>query len=414
MLNLRQLSSVVLIALVFSACESIKVTEKSSLRKLASDKTSNTQAWVELGANGAIIARAITSDELCPNLRVDNDLVAMNLRIQSPEDMGNKVCELQISNTVKKLLIGEEELPLLKKIISKILVVGDTGCRIVKKKKSVAAQDCNNPKAWPFARLSNSAAKWQPDLVIHMGDYHYREAQCPEREMKCIGSTSGDNLKSWQEDFFTPARPLLQKAPWIFVRGNHELCARGGQGWFKYLDPRSPAGHCVDTSDPYWIKIGEHFIGVIDSADDKNIQRSLDSLKAPSEYLIWLVLHRPFLTLGADDETTTNSAQLSDNLKGKVSAVFTGHQHHLSLNRFTDSRPPELISGNGGTELEKPPKEIAPKDVYRTYPDFGFLTLEAFNNNSWLVTEHNVDGIEVIHCAITEKRGVKTTIDCQP
>ena len=414
MLNFKLLLTITLVALLATACGTVKVTEQTSSRMFASNASDITQTWIELGPNGTLIVRAITVDEQCPKLGVDNVLMAMSLRTQSPEDLGSRVCELQVPEKVKKLSIGALELPQIKDDPKKILVLGDTGCRIAKKKKSVVAQDCNNPKAWPFAQIATSAADWQPDLVIHVGDYHYREAPCPDGDKKCAGATSGDNLKSWQEDFFTPARPLLEKAPWIFVRGNHELCTRGGNGWFKYLDPRSFTGKCTDRSDPYWVKVGDHFVGVIDSADDGNIQPSLDSLRVPSASLLWLVLHRPFLTLGADDEITTKAAKLSSNLDGRISTVFTGHQHHLSFNQFADSRPPELISGNGGTELEKPPKEISSKDVYKTYSSFGFLTLEFFDKNSWLVTEHDVSGAEVIHCVLTEILGGKSALECKP
>jgi hypothetical protein len=37
---------------------------------------------------------------------------------------------------------------------------------------------CSDPKAWPVATVAASALSTNPQLLIHDGDYHYREAQC--------------------------------------------------------------------------------------------------------------------------------------------------------------------------------------------------------------------------------------------
>ena len=49
---------------------------------------------------------------------------------------------------------------------------------------------------------------------------------------------------------------LLAAAPWVFARGNHELCSRAGPGWFYFLDAGSNLAESVDkqlscpTPDP--------------------------------------------------------------------------------------------------------------------------------------------------------------------
>ena len=40
-------------------------------------------------------------------------------------------------------------------------------------------------------RRSRLAAAQKPDLVIHVGDYYYRETPCPAGEAKCAGSPFG-------------------------------------------------------------------------------------------------------------------------------------------------------------------------------------------------------------------------------
>ena len=69
-----------------------------------------------------------------------------------------------------------------------------------------------------------------PDLVVHVGDYHYRENACPAGDAGCSTSPWGYGWDAWDADFFTPAKRLLAVAPWIVVRGNHESCDRAGQG----------------------------------------------------------------------------------------------------------------------------------------------------------------------------------------
>ena len=57
----------------------------------------------------------------------------------------------------------------------RIVVIGDTGCRL----KGKATPGLQRPRTLPFARVAASAAAFKPDLVIHVGDYHYREDPCP-------------------------------------------------------------------------------------------------------------------------------------------------------------------------------------------------------------------------------------------
>ena len=98
-------------------------------------------------------------------------------------------------------------------------------------------QACNDPAAWPFPPVARAAAALKPDLVIHVGDYLYRENPCPAGNAGCAGSPWGDNWTTWNADFFDPAAPLLAAAPIVLVRGNHEDCARAGPGWLRLQGP---------------------------------------------------------------------------------------------------------------------------------------------------------------------------------
>ena len=160
--------------------------------------------------------------------------------------------------------VAGRTLPLPKAQPQRIAIIADTGCRM--KKADNAWQACNDASVWPLDTIAASVAKLSPDLVMHIGDYHYRENACPPDIAGCKDSPWGYGWDTWQADLFRPAAPLLAKAPWVVVRGNHEECARAGQGWFRFLDPRpySAARSCDDPandnnanySEPYAVSLG--------------------------------------------------------------------------------------------------------------------------------------------------------------
>ena len=153
-------------------------------------------------------------------------------------------------------------LPLVRPNPQRILVFGDTGCRLDRNTQ----QDCNDPAAWPFAKIAAAAAKARPDLVVHVGDYHYRELPCPAERSGCAHSPWGYGFDAWYADFFDPAAPLFAAAPWIMVRGNHEDCARAGEGWIRFLDWLPASTICRDLTGIFVARLGDFGIVVVDGA----------------------------------------------------------------------------------------------------------------------------------------------------
>jgi calcineurin-like phosphoesterase family protein len=207
-------------------------------------------AYVVLGAQGAI-ARAVLSDTTqCPAITIDGTRQAMTVRAL-PDTGPNApfpvlVCELPLPPGAASANIENSPLPVPKTALKSIAAFGDTGCRLKAAKRTAKDldddergkfQDCNTPSLWPFAQLAASVAAAKPDLVIHVGDYVYRESACPPHDQGCKGSPYGDDWATWKADFFAPAAPALLAAPWIMVRGNHEICKRAGAGYFRLLDP---------------------------------------------------------------------------------------------------------------------------------------------------------------------------------
>ena len=80
-------------------------------------------------------------------------------------------------------------MPLPKAEPQRIVVLGDSGCRM--KKADNAWQACGDAAAWPFETVANAAAEFKPDLVMHVGDYHYRENACPADVAGCKASPWG-------------------------------------------------------------------------------------------------------------------------------------------------------------------------------------------------------------------------------
>ena len=146
---------------------------------------------------------------------------------------------------------------------TKIIAFGDTGCRI----KGTAIQNCNDPEDWPFEKVARAAAAAHAHLILHVGDYLYREDPCPAgKESFCGGTPHGDNWDTWNADFFKPGATLLAGAPWIFARGNHEICSRAWQGWSYYLDTHPWTGVCQLTLPPVLIELGNFKVVLFDSS----------------------------------------------------------------------------------------------------------------------------------------------------
>ena len=208
-----------------------------------SDNDGIVYSWVQAGPNNSAIARVITIGDNCPDIKIDGEKFEMEVRSEPSSDFPVLVCELTIPNGAESASVKGRHLPLFKENTTRIVVIGDTGCRI---EEGETVQDCNDPEAWPFKKIADSAASFNPDVVIHVGDYVYRESPCPEGDEGCAGTPFGDNFATWNVDVFSPADSLLRKAPWVFTRGNHELCSREGPGWFTFLDPNPPFAECQE------------------------------------------------------------------------------------------------------------------------------------------------------------------------
>jgi hypothetical protein len=176
--------------------------------------------------------------------------------------------------------------------INKIAIIGDTGCRLLK------GQNCRGENSWPLKKIAGLAAAKRPDLVIHVGDYLYRE--CPGGMLICADPDGGNRWNAWLIDFFQQAQDLLRAAPWIFVRGNHESCGRQAEGWARLLSPRTErSSDCEEATTPYLLELGGIDLVVVDSSAAGNSnpldgqENKLSDLLSSVDKPLWLLSHKP-------------------------------------------------------------------------------------------------------------------------
>ena len=319
-----------------------------------------TPVWTEVGDHGTVARVVVNSANDCPTITVDGTATRMAVRMPVPNGL-SPACELQIPASAAVATVGGRPLALPHKDPSRVVVIGDTGCRI----KGTAVQDCNDPAKWPFASVASTAAESKPDLVIHVGDYLYREEPCPAgSQASCGGTPAGDTWAAWNADFFAPAKNLLAAAPWAFSRGNHEACDRSWRGWFYYLDPRPFDGTCQVFSAPYAVRLGKVSLVMLDSAsasdktlDPKSVAAFSAELASIKAEHAWLVLHHPIWGLKGnppvESPTEVTQAWEKSPVKG-IDLIVSGHTHLFELLSFDQGRPTQLVAGDGGTEMAMP------------------------------------------------------------
>jgi hypothetical protein len=368
--------------------------------------------WVELADDGSLSVRVVVGSAVtaCPEVVADGTTVQAKQRGAADGDFPITVCTATVPATTAKLSVGSLPVPTLPTTINRIAVIGDTGCRIEGK----ALQSCNDPKQWPFPAVAKLTAEHKPDLVIHVGDYYYRETACPDSDKGCAGSPHGDNWAAWHADLFAPTEPLFKAAPWVMVRGNHEMCRRGGKGWMRLLDPRAELPDCADRSPPYSLHLGGLDLLIFDSADADDFKTDPEKVTAYAAQFAtllanaplhsWLVLHRPVWaqaqgTLVGQTLNLTEQAAIKGHVPSGVDMVLSGHLHDFISYEFGPSRPSQLIVGVGGDtmlDLGSAPPSGAEIDGMKTTKGyalmhFGFFIMDR-TAQGWSGTLYADDG----------------------
>ena len=413
-----------------------------------------------------VIVRALTRAATCPTVSWDGqqqrrmDLRAAAATPAPRGDNAQKVtkpsvfdvltCEARWPIGARRGRVAGKDVPAPRDQIKRIVLIGDTGCRM--KASENTFQPCNDPVKWPFAQVAQSAAALHPDLVIHLGDIHYRESPCPPGNAACATSRWGYGFDAWQADLFEPAKLLLAAAPWVFVRGNHESCHRAGQGWFRFIDAKiwredrscnAPAlDEQADYSAPYAVPLaGDTQLIVFDSSrtqgkpmtsKDVSYGKYLQQMQqvaqlTQSKAENFFMSHHPLLAVAPVKDISRFKPGGNEALQSAFSALYPerlfpqgvsvamhGHVHLFEAISFKSSHPISLVLGNSGSAIEGLVPEVLPSsaklypgaevDDYAARSEYGFATLDRLDpkpGGDWMLTEYSIHGVPLIECAIS-------------
>jgi hypothetical protein len=422
-------------------------------------------AWTQLTSRGTQI-RYVTTDttQSCPTVRYTlagnrNPFRMHRASLPMGAQFPTTVCELVVrlgasdavleQSTIHAATVhpGNRQLPLPNWTATTrprtIGIIGDTGCRVP---SAGPAQDCaNHQSGWPFPQIATSAAtKPRPDLVIHVGDYLYRDDPARENDKAANpGCVTLADRASWPcvvADFFRPAETLLATSPIALTRGNHEDCnaaQQGGAGgaWFRYLaDDLRDNGSCSRYTTPVAIDAGTlNLISVDSSLADPNDDGTTtteqknrytqqfdavnhDAQQHPThDYFVFT--HKPLWMVKAAGSTqgnvtwvthvldaavaNTSLGRLADNIR----LVLSGHIHLYQMVDFNTSRPPQVTVGSSGgepqdngpidTNVPGQPVGTPPQPVTHSITQegiFGYAVLHD-NGGSWDLTFNDTTGI---------------------
>jgi len=384
-------------------------------------------AWVQYVAAG-IEARAVTEQAECPKVAIDGRAAQMTLRAGPSEAFPVRVCAIAIPGGAREAAIADRPLRLPAARADRLLLIGDTGCRL----RALALQHCNEISDWPFRLVADEAAETQPHVVLHLGDLIYREQACPASDKGCAGSPHGDNWETWKADFFDPARALLEAAPFVFARGNHEDCNRNHEGWRRFVSafPYEAGSACNPQEPPFRLDLGGVTLAVLDvtRAEDRAVDpalapffkqqfAALADIKGP----LWIAMHKPIygsirvkdgVSVG-DNKTLVEAAR--GVLAPNIEAVLSGHLHLFEALSFKQDLPAQIVAGSGGDMLDTMPQSLLGLKVGDATVEtgrgvagaYGFALMER-GEKEWRLTEYDLHDTALVRCSL---RGRKLACD---
>ncbi|NRA04185.1 MAG: metallophosphoesterase [Myxococcales bacterium] len=397
----------------------------------------------------------------------------MKVRTRPDADFDVLVCELLVPTGTRWIEVGGRKLRPVSRNPQRIAVIGDTGCRM---KAGIhlddGFQDCRDPNAWQFAEVAQRVAEWQPDLIIQLGDYIYREQKCPDGCSLCQGLvflSPGVRMRIWNEEFFNPAQPMLEAAPLVLVRGDHEKCSRAGRGYFRFLDPQSLGQQCADFSAPYSLDFEGLQLIVMDTVQAEDTEQKLSPEVVINRYArdferaaelatgaSWLLSHRPIWSLrpkralsrseangdpkenwvgeaaclnqqfpdaagltveslNATVQAALHASNLNGTLPSEVEVVLASHVHVSEVLSFSGGRPPEFTIGNGGTKmlptvtdglLEVPIDSQTATNATMLEAVHGFFGFTPHPSGGWRAEVLDVRGETIASCSINDKQAL--------
>lgn len=290
----------------------------------------------------------------------------------SETDPAKSLAAIQVSRKIKSLEQSKWR-QLAKKESLRIVVLGDSGCRLKEGKSGDEFQNCNDPQQWPFPQVMKQVARERADVILHLGDYHYREQCSKGKPCEKMSRAIGYGWDPWLKDFFEPAAPTFPLAPWILVRGNHEDCKRAYLGYFRLMANEDLSTSCTGYENPDLIQLKDLLIINLDSSEvaeavdpspesaelwGKRLKEIEARVDASGVKTVWLVSHKPFyglVKLGSGLAPVNPNLKKyfeASGLKSKVQLLFAGHVHLSQMIKAKDA-PLQFVLGNGGTKLDE-------------------------------------------------------------
>jgi len=379
----------------------VALTASLVAERPARAQTAPLYAWVQFESDGLPHARAIVATAPCPALTVGPQAIPMVLRVGPGGGFADAVCDAPLPAAASDAHVGSIGLPVVPRAPHRIAFFGDTGCRL----KGAEVQACNDPLKWPLPTVARDVARERPDLIVHVGDYYYRESPCPGT-VDCTNSPHGDNSDSWYADYFAPMVPAFAAAPIVNTRGNHETCDRSPLGWARYLSGL-PAATCIAHEPADFVAFDNLVIADVDDATEVTEQLAAPPVFGADEQAVnaraasdaretWLVAHRPPMAYLA--------AHASDDPNGShIAAIVSGHLHTFGAYSFAGATP-QVIVGIGGDNLdftsEKVLRSLFPNGT--TEARFGYAMFE-WKAGGWDIVVHDIDGRAHRRCRLAAR-----------
>ncbi len=311
-------------------------------------------------------------------------------------------------------------------------VIGDTGCRLKEKKSGDPNyQECQKPEEWRYPDLVKQLLREKMDLVVHTGDYHYREQCSNPTACAVITKSIGFGWNAWWDDFYGPTQELFKKNTFLFVRGNHEACDRAYQGW-KPLSNQSLVMNeaCVGT-EPFEInQIGDLILINFDNSSFEErgdmpaearlawVQQFRDlSIRLGADLKhkeVWLLFHKPALGFNPRKEDAEPES-ISDRLLGvisetdlltKIDYILSGHIHNQQI-VLTKPKFKQFIVGNSGTSLEPFGRVIRSAQLISSTESKKNIGYALFNRDGfkkWHIVYKDVEGNPNLSCSLNKQK----------
>jgi len=175
----------------------------------------------------------------------------------------------------------------------------------------------------------------------------------------CLGDIvlRGGNEAVW-ENFWRRSKPLTDKMPLYFARGNHEENDEASNLVFSEQTGILPDRfyYSFSWSSSFFIILDSFIKGEENSIGTRQfkwLNTQLDSVSALSQIMnVFVFLHHPVFPQGKYRNTNMNNAEEVHNLfklHPKIKAVIVGHDH--LFNKYIKDDITYITSGGGGSPL---------------------------------------------------------------